>query len=721
MQLMFSYNIQNIIRHLKALSCCLFVYAGIAFAQTATDQFEQLKEQVEEARLAGNMQRADSLAEDLYLLANISADSLKIAAAAFQQARNFMERNLYDDAIPLLQKAIDAYQAADEELLAAHAIKRLGQTYRYQARYSEALALAYTALRIFEQYDNKDDVASAHNNIANILEHRGEYLGAMQAHNRALDLHRQSQNKEGISSALYNLGAIWQQLGSNDIALEHFQKALEMDLEIGDPKYIAYSHNKIGYLYNELENYALAGFHVHQAVKLFTQIQAPRDTDWAYSSLAKHELGIGNIKAAQGIIDGVIERAIENKYQSLLVDAYRIAAEIALAQNNAKEALRLIMLGVNQAKHNNESIELAQLQALNVAAHILNGTIDKAFMALQKQKAFDDNLFSEALTVAASNAKLSEEIFRKEQEVALLKTEKAMQKVRTQQQHYSRNVLIICMVGLFGLLALLYRSLAQRNVSKYLAGVIQERTEELEQKNTELQLAYKDMESISLTDKLTGLKNRRFLENQIQADLEQSLRQYIDFKNGKTIKPSNNDIVIFMIDIDNFKAVNDKYGHNAGDLVLKQLASRMQKVFRQSDYLVRWGGEEFIGIARFIDKKDSPMLAQRMLEAINKDKFSMSESKSQYQTCSIGYVSYPVALLNQNNQYWHSFISLADACLYAAKYSGKNSWVGMHDILDPNLELHNLTPERVGQWHEQNKIQILSSFTDVNSIKWSSD
>jgi two-component system cell cycle response regulator len=144
----------------------------------------------------------------------------------------------------------------------------------------------------------------------------------------------------------------------------------------------------------------------------------------------------------------------------------------------------------------------------------------------------------------------------------------------------------------------------------------------------------------------------------------------------------------------------------------------MQKVFRQSDYLIRWGGEEFVAIARSANKSDAPRLAQRMLEVINKDEFSFSNTQNRTLSCSIGYVCYPMTVLVDKNIHWHSIISLADACLYAAKYSGKNTWVGLEDIVDLELSIKNPSCKKLGDWHKQGKVVLNTSLSSDDLLKW---
>lgn len=100
---------------------------------------------------------------------------------------------------------------------------------------------------------------------------------------------------------------------------------------------------------------------------------------------------------------------------------------------------------------------------------------------------------------------------------------------------------------------LLYGRFNQRRLNKQLSLQVAARTQEFEQKNLELQRAYQEMESISSTDKLTGIHNHRYLENHIESNFEQSLRLYQNWHSGKTAQPLHADIVVFMIDMDNFK------------------------------------------------------------------------------------------------------------------------------------------------------------------------
>ena len=142
---------------------------------------------------------------------------------------------------------------------------------------------------------------------------------------------------------------------------------------------------------------------------------------------------------------------------------------------------------------------------------------------------------------------------------------------------------------------------------------VQERTEALEAATAALTAKSIELEEASLTDPLTGLRNRRFLDRQMPADVALSVRHY---EASPADRESEQDLLFFLIDIDHFKRINDAHGHMAGDAVLMQMRGRLEQVFRATDYLVRWGGEEFLIVARGTPRSRAAELAERARLAV---------------------------------------------------------------------------------------------------------
>lgn len=216
---------------------------------------------------------------------------------------------------------------------------------------------------------------------------------------------------------------------------------------------------------------------------------------------------------------------------------------------------------------------------------------------------------------------------------------------------------------------------------------VRERTEALMAANRRL-------EEISLTDPLTGLKNRRYLLNHIDKEVALCLRRHEDWEASQSAPcPADADILFFLVDIDHFKQINDTWGHAAGDRVLIQMRERLSEVFRESDCLVRWGGEEFLAVARATGRSDAPRIAERLRNAIAQRPFQLDENSSVTITCSIGFAAFPFVPTQPHLLTWEQTIQMADRALYLAKENGRNAWFG---TLNNTRACH--TQADVAQW-----------------------
>ena len=235
-------------------------------------------------------------------------------------------------------------------------------------------------------------------------------------------------------------------------------------------------------------------------------------------------------------------------------------------------------------------------------------------------------------------------------------------------------VLVLLLVAGYGAHA--FRTAILRRRHRELEATVDERTRELSLANTSLTQAYEALEEMSLTDPLTGLHNRRFLTQNIDAEITLSQRRYHDrLRDGS--EASDDDLVFFMADIDFFKAVNDEYGHAAGDRVLSQMRERIQEVFRETDFLIRWGGEEFLAVARRTNRADAPELAERLRLAVAGRPFDIGDGKLLGKTASIGFAAFPFLPTNPDVLGWLQIVELADQALYMAKNDGRDTWYGL--------------------------------------------
>jgi diguanylate cyclase (GGDEF)-like protein len=241
--------------------------------------------------------------------------------------------------------------------------------------------------------------------------------------------------------------------------------------------------------------------------------------------------------------------------------------------------------------------------------------------------------------------------------------------------------------GVLGLACSLYR-LRVRQLearSEKLERLVRERTRELEE-------AYVKIEQASLTDPLTRLRNRRFLEQVIPGDIDLAVRRHEDGN------PEGADLIFLLLDLDHFKSVNDTYGHAAGDAVLVQTAAVLRGALRSSDHVVRWGGEEFLAVVRFVDRREASELAEKIRAAIAAHPFQLADGTVLKRTCSIGFGAFPFLPERPRSIGWEEVVDLADLGLYTAKRNGRDRWVGVAagDVTDPKAALRRFKDDPEG-------------------------
>jgi len=187
-------------------------------------------------------------------------------------------------------------------------------------------------------------------------------------------------------------------------------------------------------------------------------------------------------------------------------------------------------------------------------------------------------------------------------------------------------------------------------VSYYLMKSIFSRyTNTIEHYQYQLERKNQTLSKMTNIDFLTKISNRRHIQNILVQEIKRSKRY-------------NNKLSLIIFDVDDFKQINDKYGHNVGDAVLQNIAQVMSNQTRQSDYIGRWGGEEFIVVATETAVENASVLAEELRTSI--EQFDFHEEFRV--TCSFGLIE----LTDENDV--SEIVNKADHAMYRAKKNGKN-------------------------------------------------
>jgi len=198
------------------------------------------------------------------------------------------------------------------------------------------------------------------------------------------------------------------------------------------------------------------------------------------------------------------------------------------------------------------------------------------------------------------------------------------------------------------------------------------------EENGRLKRRVADLLRLARTDALTGVCNRAFLLQEL------SERAALHRVRGLSLG-------LAVIDADNFKVVNDTFGHQAGDLTLQTIAQTLQNTLRESDLVGRFGGEEFVAILEDSNAEGLAVVGERMRSAIERAVINF-EGRRIAVTVSIGLAEGPV--VGTEKEFGERLFAAADAAMYRAKNSGRNCFVVESLVPDMDETLHTqLSPQ----------------------------
>lgn len=213
--------------------------------------------------------------------------------------------------------------------------------------------------------------------------------------------------------------------------------------------------------------------------------------------------------------------------------------------------------------------------------------------------------------------------------------------------HYDKHEMVVPVVFFFGAIFVLLVCILAYHTTKELKRVV-----ELEQE--------------TITDPLLGIFNRRFLDRRLQEELLRAQRHGLPLS-------------LMLLDIDFFKKVNDTWGHQNGDIVLKHLAKLLVDTLRQTDLVARFGGEEFVLLLPHTHQGDARMLAERLRRTVEQTPVLITTSDDGYQELRVT-ISIGLSCMQQENDNCCDMLERADKALYQAKQTGRNRVISCDDM-----------------------------------------
>lgn len=335
-------------------------------------------------------------------------------------------------------------------------------------------------------------------------------------------------------------------------------------------------------------------------------------------------------------------------------------ARVQLARENIAPALALAEQATALAEETgDESSERAGQQLLS-RLYQASGQVERALEAERRYVQMEQAFLSEQNLQRLAEFETRQRDLLAGRELDLLRRDNQIQALQLTADRQLR---------LFGAIGLALAVLVALAVVLYLRGV-----------NRRLRRS-------NAIDDLTGLSNRRYMSKL----LDWARDRYFTSARAGEVREG----VLFLIDIDRFKTINDRYGHEAGDAVLVVLAQRLKGVCRGGDDRVaRWGGEEFLLAARGLNLQQAGEMAERLRSAIAQAPIRLPQGETVEVSASIGFAPWPF-FEGGPAMAWQDALRMADRALYAAKDAGRNAWLGLWggpapaqggvDAIDPDI------------------------------------
>lgn len=474
----------------------------------------------------------------------------------------------------------------------------------------------------------------------NIYIDRSEYKQGLQSYQNAYEIFLGCGDKLQIARVLSNISTVYIRMEEWEKADHYLSQALDIYHEqaFSNPFAEAILHINGSVITKYLNRPDERVAHINEAMRMAAKTSSYRVKLTALMNLSAMQQDHGMPQEAMESSIACLRLAETYNEPRGIANCNESLAESYLLLNQTDQALEHAFLALDTyEKRKNRK---RYIYVSNIIANIYEASGDfKLALKYYKQYAVQgkEYLF-DARRKELFDLQERFEAKEKEHEIVLLKTENALSSARLAEQEARENMLKVGTVLILIVLYMLYRrysSISRNNIA-------------LEQSNAELATQ-------SMQDPLTRLNNRRYLERWLTTI---------------SSRPEQRTALVVLLDIDHFKSINDKLGHDVGDQVLILLAQRVKKASCSGDLSVRWGGEEFVLIINTPEHEADNILAC-LSSAISETAFPTSAGDITV-TVSMGAVF--TASQQQLQSEWDAIMVAADKALYSVKAAGRNGY-----------------------------------------------
>ncbi len=520
-------------------------------------------------------------------------------------------------------------------------------------RYREALEALASAKSVYEQLGDVEKTVDLTRQIAVVHFNLGELDKALGYATRAVTACENLGNPKTTASANYALGMIYRDLKEYDLATRHFQKTERLADQTGRVEMRALAVNEIGniMLLRDRPDRAL------EVKKRALELGYAAGSSYVISSCL-HDIGVvhlqkGNYPEALRFFRRALQVGRDNNYKREIVVCLLNIGAIQRLLGQSDEAVETLQEALEYSEELNIKPSSEEILASLSGSYAELGHWRQAYESLGRAYRLREQIFSDekARNIGETYARF--ETSQKDRENEILKRDNRIMDLELTRRLTQRNLLlVVAILAIIVVIVLLNRNRVKSKANRQLAAAnraIMAQKAELDEANQRLDL-------LARTDWLTGLPNRREMTERIAKELAGEFGLFRPF-------------VLILCDVDDFKAINDRYGHGTGDSVLRTLGQRLRDLLRGYDSAGRWGGEEFLLLLPASEIENGTAVALRIHQDISQCVFDC-DAAGLTLTMTFG-----VVLCDNPHKSIEEYLKAADRALYRGKQQGKNQVV----------------------------------------------
>ena len=577
---------------------------------------------------------------------------LPVRAEFLTQLSNARMRLGQNDIAMQLAEELIAYarQNKSDVALAKGMLNKAYITFARNERRASHL-LAFEAEKIANRTDDLTVRVQATISAGQSWAEEGNFPFALAKLQAAVDLARQSKSPSSLAAALNALTLLYTQMREYDKGFEVLDELLAVSGTLASPGRMAQAKNTEYGLALDAQQPQRGQRALLAALALERQLGARAMVAVTLVNLSDSYLKEGDYAQTLRYANEAITAARLVNDEQVEATARLNIGQALIGQGRLQEGKQSVATGLAYYERTANQPEMQAVLLEYGMALEKAGDMKGAVTAYHRERKISSQLFEQQRQKAVYELQEKYQTEKKQRQIELLSRENQVKSAELDNRRLQQRVwwlLALVMALAAVIVSLLYRKVRHANV-------------QLKEKNQEL--AHQ-----SSRDPLTALYNRRHFQD--------FMRRHAGAPPAPGLQ-KDSDLVgaMFLLDVDHFKQINDQYGHAAGDLVLTTIADTLHEVLRETDMIVRWGGEEFLAFLPSVTRGSLDHIAARVLDGIGAQRVVYQGQAIQVHV-SIGFAPYPLAPLGQPLS-WERSVNLVDMALYLAKAHGRNRAYGV--------------------------------------------